>query len=382
MGASEEPVLEADNVGPNPQIANSSRVPILGEGFQESSPTLSNSIRSSDVGQDDTEKDPKTGKRRLFGFNKKKDDGKSKGKKKDEIQAESNPVDIRSTTIQAPQPRAPVPQLHSNHPYPSSSPPNRAIYSSSPRIVSPAGSQIFERDVQETTLPVPNSPAIPSHIQTENHIPSVLDASSEAITNRSLDPDTVEIVMTSSHHGAGEALTGVGGPEVAGGSWMEEFPSHFDKEDSASNYGSLDTTDVRRLSFISFADVVQSEHAEHSTGRDSMYLAGLTSLSSGHRSPSPMRSPVSSQGLGTSPPTSKSTSLKGVELSPTRPPKPLGSPTLSQVSAVTSGELTIETMSQALRKTGSGDLSGARSQPISPISPDGMSERLHGISMN
>ncbi len=382
MATPEERVHRADGIGPNQQAISNPRVPILGEGFQESSLAKSNSAGSSVVDQDDTEEDPKTGKRRLCGFSKKKDDGKNKGKKKGDKQAESTPLAIRETTIQAPQPRVPVPQLHSNHPYQSSSPPNRAVYSSSPRIVSPAGSQIFERDVQETTLPVPNSPAIPSHIQTENHIPSVLDASSEAITNNSLDPDTVEIVMTSSHHGAAETLTGVGSPEVAGGAWMEEFSSHLDKEDSASNYGALDTTDVRRLSFISFADVVQSEHAEHSTGRDSVYLAGLTSLSSGHRSPSPMRSPVSSQGLGTSPPTSKSTSLKGVELSPTRPPKPIGSPTLSQVSQAASGELTIETMSQALRKTGSGDLSGARSQPISPVSPDGMSERLYGGSMN
>ena len=34
------------------------------------------------------------------------------------------------------------------------------------------------------------------------------------------------------------------------------------------------------------------------------------------------------------------------------------------------GELTIETMRQALRKTGSGDLSGVRSQPLSASAGD------------
>ncbi len=34
------------------------------------------------------------------------------------------------------------------------------------------------------------------------------------------------------------------------------------------------------------------------------------------------------------------------------------------------GELNIETMAQALRKTGSGDLSGIRSQPLSAVGND------------
>jgi hypothetical protein len=42
----------------------------------------------------------------------------------------------------------------------------------------------------------------------------------------------------------------------------------------------------------------------------------------------------------------------------------------------TGGELTIETMSQALRKMGSSDLSGARSQPLSPVSTDGPADKF------
>lgn len=222
-------------------------------------------------------------------------------------------------------------------------------------------------------MPVPNSPAIPSHIQTENHIPPVLDASSEAITNHQLDPDTVEIVMHSSHQPAAVTVTGIGSSESTGGTWADDLLAHPDKDDAASNYGALDSTDVRRLSFISFSDIVQSEHAEHA-GRDSIYVAGLSSLSTRglDRSPSPIRSPVSSQGLGTSPPTSNSASVKGVELSPKG--KSLGSP-MSTHPPANGGELTIETMSQALRRTGSGDLGGVRSLSLSPSSPDGPSDK-------
>jgi len=308
----------------------------------------------------------RTGKRRLFGFGKRKrkEDDKSKLKKSDD----PTPVEAGSENMT---PIVHSPPPHSNHPYLPPSSPQRNLYSSSPRIASPAGSQIFERDVQESTLTVPNSPAIPSHIQTENHIPPVLDASSEAITNNKLDPDTVEIVMHASHQPAAVTVTGVGSSEGAG-NWADDSPSHPDKDDAASNYGVLDGSDIRRLSFISFSDIVQSEHAEHAGNRDSVYVAGIGSLSSpGHRSPSPIRSPVSSQGFSTSTPTSKSASIKGLELSPR---KPLGSP-VSAHAPINGGELTIETMSQALRRTGSGDFGGNPSQPLSPSSPDGISDR-------
>jgi len=380
MSASEPSTLHSA-LAASQQSTNTSNVPLLGEGFQES--THKPSSRSTENSELDsgasepTGEGAKGGKRRLFGFIKKKDDGKARTKT-DELDQNVAFGDRHSPVAQSTANRSPVHSTspsRSNHPYQTPSSPNRNLYSSSPRIVSPAGSQIFERDVQESSLPVPNSPAIPSHIQTENHIPPVLDASSEAITNNALDPDSVEIVTHSSHQPAALTVTGFGGNEYMAGHWSDDLIAHPDKDDTASNYGSLDNADVRRLSFISFADVVQSEHAEHAGGRDSVHVAGLSSLSTVgiNRSPSPIRSPVSSQGgLGTSPPTSKSTSIKGLELSPTR--KPLGSPTSSHVP-LSGSELSIETMSQALRRTGSGDLSGVRSQPLSPVSPDGLSDK-------
>lgn len=248
--------------------------------------------------------------------------------------------------------------------------PGRGLHSTSPRMSSPAGSQIFERDVQESAI-LPNSPAIPSHIQTENHIPPVLDASSEAITDDHLNPDTVEIVTHTSHQPAAVTVTGASPYESISSSWTEDLSASSEREESASNYGSLDSADVRRLSFISFADVVLAEQGPPglATGsRDSMHLAGLTSLASMgvNRSHSPIRSPISSPGLEISPPNSKSGSIKGVSMSPAR--KPLGSSASTDYSlGTTTGELTIETMSQALRRTGSTDLSAARSHPISHI---------------
>lgn len=276
---------------------------------------------------------------------------------------------------------------HSQMSPPIPSSPSRGL-SSSPRLVSPAGSQIFERDVQDSVVLPPTSPAIPSHIKTENHIPPVLDASSEAITDQQLDPNSVEIITTSSHQPAGAAFASSGAAtphplSPAEATWDDELAASYvgsaasahDRDDSASNYGSIDTTDVRRLSFISFADVVLSEQSGYGGGpsasRESIHMAGLTSLSS-HRSPSPIRSPVSSQGPGTSsPPTSSPSSIKGVELSPQRSPqrKPIGSPTLPHPTLIlgnTGQELNIETMSQALRRTGSTDLGPFRSTPASP----------------
>jgi hypothetical protein len=381
MSASESSTLQPNTPVPvAQQQPNTSKFPLLGEGFQESTSTsVPKSADSSDIEADHDEgsgERPESGKRRLFGFGKKKkDDDKTKAKKRNESTPGAVADNGKITPIAQPVAQRPPIQNssppRSNHPYLPPSSPQRNLYSASPRVASPAGSQIFERDVQESALPVPNSPAIPSHIQTENHIPPVLDASSEAITNKKLDPDTVEIVMHTSHQPAAVTVTGVGSSEPAG-NWADDLLAHPDKDDAASNYGALDSTDVRRLSFISFSDIVQSEHAEHVGNRDSVYVAGLSSLSSpGYRSPSPVRSPVSSQDFGTSPTTSKSASIKGVELSPR---KPLGSP-VSAHPPNNGGELTIETMSQALRRTGSGDFSGIRSQPKSPSSPDGLSDR-------
>jgi hypothetical protein len=335
---------------------------------------------STDLG--DGKKDGKGKMRGLLGLGKKKTDSKTAASPATTSQPPSLPKESSkqlSTTVRSTKSPSQV-DSHFNQP----SSPSRAL-SSSPRISSPARSQIFERDVQDDTFPAANSPAIPTHIQTENHIPPVLGDATDAITNEKLHPDSVEIVTHNQHLPASVTVTsapsGSTPYDQAASEWAEELASFADRAptpaDNASNYGSLDSTDVRRLSFISFADVVQSEHVGQSAlagSRDSIHMAGLTTLPAAlNRSPSPIRSPVSSQGPGTSPPTSNPASMKGVEMSPPR--KPLGSPMSSPHSGnytiSPSGDLNIETMSQALRRTGSKDFSQVRSPPTSPIEGPG-----------
>ncbi|TGJ79070.1 hypothetical protein E0Z10_g9698 [Xylaria hypoxylon] len=337
-----------------------------------STPTLTESTEKKSE-HETGKSESKTKKRGLFSLGKKRHEDKTPTQTPSQT-----PSTMESTILNTPNTnsRDTTKRFTTTSPTPLESPkmipssPGRALSSSSPRVSSPAGSQIFERDVQESTI-LPTSPAIPSHIQTENHIPSVLDASSEAITDDHLNPDTVEIVTHASHQPAAVTVAGASLYESISSSWTEDLTALSDREESASNYGSLDSTDVRRLSFISFADVVQAEQGPPGLGtgsRDSMHLAGLTSLAymGVNRSPSPIRSPVSSQAPETSPPNSKSGSVKGFSLSPTR--KPLGSPTSTEYNlGLNTSELSIETMSQALRRTGSTDLGAARSHPISPI---------------
>ncbi|KAM0458349.1 hypothetical protein ACHAPV_006161 [Trichoderma viride] len=326
---------------------------------------------SSDRQTEQSKRDSKGKKRGLFGF----------GKKKTEAQSKAGPGTGSPYVSQEPSKtsatRSAARSIASPPFAPSS--PTRA-FSGSPRISSPATSQIFERDVQDHSLLKSSSPAIPSHIQTENHIPPVLDDASEAITNNKLDPDSVEIVTHASHQPASVAVPGTSAShtpyEQGPSDWASELASFANRigfpADSASNYGSLDSADVRRLSFISFADVVQAEHIGHHlpsmSSRDNMHIVGLTSLSASamNRSPSPIRSPVSSQGPGTSPPTSNPGSIKGLDLSPTR--KPIGSPSSANYTLTTPGELNIETMRQALKRSGSRDFnSSVRSNPQSPV---------------
>lgn len=243
-----------------------------------------------------------------------------------------------------------------NSPYgiPSASP--RGMRSASPRTHSPASSMIFERSVQEDTAVAQASPQIPSHIITENHIPPALDATSEAITDRKLDPDSVEIVTHTAHQPA--AVTITEGYDAPVSPLMPEEQALKPEGDNLSNYANLDSVDVRRLSFISFADVVHGEH-DSDVRRDSAVITSHPSIGA-PRSPSPLRSPVSSAAMGTSPPTSVSPSVH--EASPHRAPL---------------GDLNVETMRQALRKTGSGDLSSFRSPPLSAIgAEEGKSERF------
>ena len=173
MSTSESSTLQPNTPVPAAHPpTNTSKIPLLGEGFQESTNSpVSKSTDSSDVEEEEeggeTTGEGGPGKRRLFRFGKKKDDDKTKTKRKGDV-----PVNLTagnfSTPIAQPIARRVLPQGSSpprsipNHPYQLPGSPQRNLYSSSPRIVSPAGSQIFERDVQESSLPVPNSPAIPS----------------------------------------------------------------------------------------------------------------------------------------------------------------------------------------------------------------------------
>lgn len=253
-----------------------------------------------------------------------------------------------------------------------------ACTTKSSQMHSPASSSIFERDVQENILPTQVSPSIPSHFRTENHIPPVLEASSAAIADQ-LDPDSVEIITHSVHQPAAAGLTTEQpfstGPEEVG--WptgsSQEFP-----------YGTSDPTDIRRLSFVSFADVVNAESAEINEpfpNRDTPQAAACSDnfvpKTSQERLPSPLHSPTSSHDFGTSPPTSISTSLKGLEISPNHrghgPGSPLStaqSPLSSKFASNTGGELNVEKMGQALRRTDSGDLSSVKSPVSSTLGND------------
>ncbi|KAF1825397.1 uncharacterized protein K489DRAFT_299539, partial [Dissoconium aciculare CBS 342.82] len=234
------------------------------------------------------------------------------------------------------------------------------LRSSSPRLHSPASSEIFERNVQESVSIASlggeeQAAHIPAHVVTEDHIPPALEASAQAITSQSLNPDEVEIVTSSSHQPAATALEhstsnfGADHPSSIHSSILaqrspivpEDSASTHDfatsphqssflpaltavttrtstTEDdqtgpsAASTYASLDPTDVRRLSFISFKDVVQSEHQHISSplaysgslrdigSRESLPL----SQSPPHdRAASPLRSPTSTTASGvTTPP--------------------------------------------------------------------------------
>ncbi|KAF2416961.1 hypothetical protein EJ08DRAFT_559752, partial [Tothia fuscella] len=268
--------------------------------------------------------------------------------------------------------------------------PQRQLRSPSPGLHSPASSLIFERNVQEQPLPDDLSSAIPHHIQTEDHIPAVLEASSLAITDNHLNPDEVEIVMHAAHQPASMAVAGEH-PENTSGA-LSPISSHevgsqilgsgpvqdTDEATTTAGYGTLDNADIRRLSFISFADVIQSEHVEASNKAES--TANLQnhmshSFSTTNRSPSPMRSPASSHGFatGTSPPTSGAPSIHGLDIA-RGPGSPMilgtGAQSPALISQPLAGELKVETMRQAVRKTASGDLSGARSpnQALSAVS--------------
>ncbi|KAF2020192.1 hypothetical protein BU24DRAFT_419766 [Aaosphaeria arxii CBS 175.79] len=302
-------------------------------------------------------------------------------KKKEGVKVAMSPTSAPAPTTLAPSPPLSPPFDGRPSPrgspriYPSgvgASPSRRVNRSSSPGLLhSPASSQIFERNVQESVSDLSRSELsshLPTHITTEDHIPPVLEASSLAITDDHLNPDEVEIVMHSAHQPAAAAVTGR--PESVYSPSQDDLPMSSSGQseiaDGASNYASLDTTDVRRLSFISFADVVQAEHVEND--REAMQFMSLSETA--NRSPSPVRSPTSSHGFGTSPPTSGAASEKGTDLGSPKILRAPGSPPAPGTQSPPLSDLHVETMRQALRKTGNGEFepSAPRSQPLSALS--------------
>ncbi|KAK6500385.1 hypothetical protein TWF481_010728 [Arthrobotrys musiformis] len=217
----------------------------------------------------------------------------------------------------------------------------------SPRL---STSSIFERNVQDPSLP-PGSPSIPSHFSTENHIPAVLEATSLAITDSSVDPDRVEIVSSTSHH------TVLSHPESYSNPWAEESAHSGDESIGHGYTSSLASADKRRLSFISFADVVQAENeqaSQSSTNLESSQISKSTASQVNHnrapslRSNSPIRTPPQ---VPHSPPGT------GLGLSDFSMEKDMSIPAPS--TAGHHSEVTVETLSQALRKHGSADLKAA-----------------------
>lgn len=362
-----------------------SSAPLLHDDESDTTPTAE--YRNPLDLDNQTERPAKTNTRRLFGLGKTEDTTAEKMDARMEASSDNQFMPSTQAAIAAMHPASPRAPAHTNPTSPSlhaTTSPSRVVQSSPQSSLDP--STIFERDVQDSSIPDGLSAAIPSHIQTEDHIPPVLEASSLAITDTRLDPDHVEIVTHSAHQPAAEKVaesapalhSDINIPLSAHGSQHESFtsaPSHYEGEDSTSNYGTLDPNDVRRLSFISFADVVHAEHAD-SSGKDSLHHLPLSTSSLARtqsppiaRSPSPVRSPLSansqsfSHDVTTPPLGSNPTSVKGLDMSPGRSP-PAG--------PQHHGELTIETMRQALRKTGSGDLGASArerslSQPVSAL---------------
>ena len=369
--SSKEPSVNEQVSAPSTESKDSA-APLLSE---SSAPTA----RVGEPIVEDTTAKPR--KRDFWKFGKKPEEDNTKGKAVAKSKAPPAPVNALAGTKPLSPIRSPdlvagsvSPRASLGHPYGMPSSPGYGLGTSSPRPHSPASSMIFERNVQEEVVPE-NTPHLPTHVLMENHIAPALDASAEAITDTKLNPDTVEIVTHATHQPASVTISGLGPEHSLASSMHDDFPpslaslAHRDTE-TGSNYGTLDPTDVRRLSFISFADVVHGEQEHGDARRDSTHVAGHSSLIPA-RSPSPLRSPTSSAAPGTSPPTSVSASVKGFETSPHRAPHRTVSPFPGQSSPLAGdSEINVETMRQALRKTGSGDLSHFRSPPLSAVGND------------
>lgn len=278
-----------------------------------------------------------------------------------------------------------IPVAPSRSAYPNAPAPASALLrSSSPRLNSPASSEIFERSVQEpipiSTLEGEPKAHLATHVITEDFIPPALEASAQAITSQELGADEVEIVTSTTHQTAAASVLESSTSQLDLSSLNSAYSSQkIDDTESVSQsgllppiedeatttYGSIDPNDLRRLSFISFADVVHAEHQHPaapvaSEAGNSPPLAGSVP-NTAPRSRSPFRSPtLASQTTGlATPPLSATRHVTGAEQSPARH---LAQPGVH-------GELTIETMRQAVRKTASGDIGqNFRSTGMSPIS--------------
>jgi hypothetical protein len=149
--------------------------------------------------------DPKTGRRRVTDMQKAQYENTQP---RDNTSAVMSDTSREHPTAPKSIPVSPARQPQSN--LMAASSPSR-LRSSSPRLQSPASTEIFERNVQEP-IPIANlhnelSPAhIPNHVLTEDHIPAALEASAEAITSSNLNADDVEIVTATSHQPAGASL--------------------------------------------------------------------------------------------------------------------------------------------------------------------------------
>ncbi|KAJ6257341.1 hypothetical protein Dda_8230 [Drechslerella dactyloides] len=237
----------------------------------------------------------------------------------------------------------------------------RRSKNTSPRL---STSSIFERNVQDSSLP-PGSPSIPSHFSTEDRIPAVLEATSLTITDSSVDPDRIEIVSSAVHHTVLPHH-----PESISNPWAEDSAHSGDESIGHGYTSSLASADKRRLSFISFADVVQAENeqASHSsTNLETLPIKVPTQptqqtqpqTAASLRSNSPVRTPPQ---LPYSPPGT------GLGLSDFSMEKDMSIPDRHSGTgaATTHNEVTVETLSQALRKHGSTDLKAAAKGPASP----------------
>lgn len=248
------------------------------------------------------------------------------------------------------------------------------------RAQSPALS-IFERSVQEDIVPPQSSPSIPSHIRTENHIPPVLEASSAAITDDHPGPEPVEIITPPHTHPQQPASADAPASQLLSSSWPGDTSSSGGDAGKGVPHpnGAADNADVRRLSFISFADVINAENAETaehnaSPNRDSFHApthwrnSGAMGMAPHqNRSPSPLQSPTFSGDLGTSPATSTSASFKGMETSLHRSGgRDAGSP----LSFNASGDVDPEAARQMLKGARSRDMSNGRSHASSPAGND------------